>query len=114
MLVGSGLVFLLSVKVEAALPIAIFVATGIFVAVKRPYKENYHNNRVIANMTIAITVEGIYMGYRMIDPAKQGSSKIFFYLPFIVCGLLLICVIYNSAAIVYSIYKMIKNKDISG
>jgi hypothetical protein len=47
---------LLSVTAVAALPIAIFVLTGIFVAVKRPYKEGYHNNRVIANMTIAIIV----------------------------------------------------------
>jgi hypothetical protein len=104
----------LSVKVVAAVPIAIFLLTGIFVAVKRPYREGYHNNRVIANMIIAIIVEGIYLAYRMTDSAQQGSSKIFFYLPFIVCGLLLICVVYNSAAIAYGIYQMIKNRNLSG
>jgi hypothetical protein len=103
----------LSVKVVAAVPIAIFLLTGIFVAVKRPYRERYHNNRVIANMTVATAVEGVYLGYKMADPTQQGSSKIFFYLPFIVCALLIICVIYNSAAIIYGIYKMLRNKDIS-
>jgi hypothetical protein len=107
LLVGSGLVFLLAVKVEVALPIAIFLITGIFVAVKKPYKENYHNHRVMCNMTIAITVEGIYLAYKMVDPAVISESKIFSYLPFIVCGLLLICVIYNGAAIIYGIYKIV-------
>lgn len=32
-------------------------------------------------------------------------------MPFVVCGLLVICVIYNSIAIIYSIYKMIKNRN---
>ena len=104
----------MSVKVVAALPIAVFLLTGIFVAVKRPYRERYHNNRAIANMTIAMIVEGIYMAYRMTDSAQQESSKIFFYLPFIICGLLLICVIYNSAAIAYGIYQTIKNRNLSG
>jgi hypothetical protein len=103
---------LLAVKVEVALPIAIFLMTGIFVAVKKPYKENYHNHRVMYNMTIAITVEGIYLAYKMVDPAAISESKIFFYLPFIVCGLLLICVIYNGAAIIYGIYKIFKNQNL--
>ena len=65
------------------------------------------------NMTIAITVEGIYLAYKMVDPAVISESKIFSYLPFIICGLLLICVIYNGAAIIYGVYKKFKNQGLA-
>ena len=107
--VGSGLIFLLSVKFEGALPMVVFVATGALIAVKKPYKENYHNYRQIANMAIATAVEAIYIFYRMSSASAANTSPIFFYLPFIVCALLLVCVVYNSIAIIYGIYQMCKN-----
>lgn len=66
---------------------------------------------MILNMTITITILGIYLAYRIIDSDTQNKTKIFLYMPFVVCGLLVICVIYNSIAIIYSIYKMIKNRN---
>lgn len=38
LLVGSGLVLLLSVKVEAIVPLAIFALTGTYILLRKPYK----------------------------------------------------------------------------
>ncbi len=38
MLVGSGLVFLLSFKFEEVVPMAVFVGVGVLIAIKKPYK----------------------------------------------------------------------------
>lgn len=64
-IVGSCLVFLLSTGFGAAIALAVFVLLGIEVLIKKPYKENYHNYRVIANMSIAISVEAVYLAYSM-------------------------------------------------
>lgn len=62
-------------------------------------------------MTIAIVVEAVYMAYKM-TPTNKQQSPIFIYMPFIVCGLLAVCVIYNAALTVYSIYKMFRGKNL--
>ena len=107
-LVGSCLVFMLAANIGAVVPLAVFLLTGIFIAVRKPYRENYHCYRAAANMAIAAVVMGVYLFYTL-TPAENRNSGIFLYLPLIVCGLLMVCVIYNSGAIVYSIYKMCKN-----
>lgn len=109
LLVGSCLVFLLSVNINAAIPMGVFLLTGIFVAVKKPYREVYQNNRAIANMSIALIVEAVYLAYTLTPADKRSSMPIFLYLPFVVCALLIVCVIYNGVAIIYNIYKMCKN-----
>jgi hypothetical protein len=41
-LVGSCLVFMLAANIGAVVPLAVFMLTGIFIAVRKPYRENYH------------------------------------------------------------------------
>jgi hypothetical protein len=106
--VGIGLVMLLSTTFAGAIPIAAFVLIGIFVAIKRPYKARYNNIRQVANMAIATVVEVVYLFYKFTNVDTRNKDPMFFYLPFIVCCLLVGCVGYNGAAIVYSIVKFIK------
>ena len=99
---------MLAANIGAVVPLAVFLLTGIFIAVRKPYRENYHSYRAAANMAIAAVVMGVYLFYTL-TPAENRNSGIFLYLPLIVCALLLICVIYNAGAIIYGIYKMCKN-----
>lgn len=104
LLVGSCLVFLLATNFGTAIPLAVFILLGVFVAIKKPYKENYQNYRVIANMSIATSIQAIYLSYSLINP-EQKNSPIFFYLPLIILGLLIVCICYSGVAIVYYLYK---------
>lgn len=101
---GCGLVLLLSVSMGAVLPMAMFLLTAGFVAVKSPHRDNYQKYRVLANVAISLTVEVVYLLYRMAAPEKRHSGM-FLYLPFAVVGLLAVCVIYNTVAIIYNIIK---------
>ncbi len=67
-LLGACLVVMLPIAMEGAVPSAIFLLTGIFVIVKRPYQENYHNYRVVSNMSISLIVEVIYLFYKITSP----------------------------------------------
>jgi hypothetical protein len=107
--VGMGLVLLLKVNAEAVIPMVVLVAVATFVALKRPYKKQYHNVRQIANMGIAIIVECVYLAFKLTDNGVHNTSQLFFYLPLIICGLLVVCVGYKGAAIGYSIFKLIKS-----
>jgi dipeptide/tripeptide permease len=110
LLVGSCLVFMLAANIGAVVPLAVLILTGIFIAVRKPYRENYHSYRAAANMAIAAIVMGVYLFYAL-TAAENRNSGIFLYLPLIVCGLLVVCVIYNAGAIIYGIYKMCKTKS---
>ena len=105
---GCGLVLLLSVSMGAVLPMAMFLLTAGFVAVKSPHRDNYQKYRVLANMAISLAVEVVYLLYRMAAPEKRHSGM-FLYLPFAVVGLLAVCVIYNSILIIYKAYHHFKN-----
>lgn len=61
-------------------------------------------------MAISTVVEVVYLVYKITSP-DQRNKPIFMYLPLIVCILLLVCVLYNSAAIAYSIYKYFRNEN---
>ena len=104
-LVGTCLVLMLTTKIGAFIPLTIFFLTGIYITARKPYRENYHNYRAAANMTIAALVEGMYLCYGMAYPEYRNGG-IFLYIPLVICIMLILCVIYNVAAIIYSIYKM--------
>jgi uncharacterized membrane protein YjfL (UPF0719 family) len=103
--VGIGLVLLLSANVGAVLPMVIFFAVAALITVKHPYREKCHNNRQIANMSIIVAVECIYLAFQF---NIQNTSPIFLYLPLAVCCLLIICVAYNGVAIVYGTSQFIR------
>lgn len=110
-IVGTLLIMLLTMNMEGVVAIAVFILFAILVIVKRPYIKAYNNPRVILNMIIASIVVGIYVFYRMSSEETKQNSSIFFYLPFVVCGLLFICVVYNAIALIYTIYQMCKKKS---
>jgi hypothetical protein len=90
--VGIGLVMLLSTKLAGIIPIVVFVLIGTYIVVKHPYKAKYNNIRQVANMTIATAVECVYLAYQFTDAYARNKIPIFFYLPLIVCILLVCCV----------------------
>lgn len=108
-IVGILLVAMLDVNVEAGIPLALFFGLGIFLIVKRPYKNNYNNVRAITNMTISVVVMAVYLAYRMAPTSVKNKSEIFFYLPLIICVLLMVCVLYNSAVLIYTIVTFFKS-----
>jgi hypothetical protein len=61
-------------------------------------------------MSIVVIVECIYLIYKLTDKRVRHASQIFSYLPLIVCGLLIVCVAYNAAAIAFNIFKFTKSK----
>lgn len=67
-LLGACLVVMLPIAMEGAVPSGVFLLTGVFVIVKKPYQKNYHNCRVVANMSISLIVEVIYLIYKITSP----------------------------------------------
>ena len=65
LVVGVCLVLLIDIDYDIIVPISIFLVIGIFVIIKKPFNEPYKNRRVIANMSISITINSIYMSYRL-------------------------------------------------
>lgn len=63
-------------------------------------------------MIISDIVLAIYLVYRMSSDEQKHKSTMFFYLPLVVCALLIICVIYNSITIIYEIYKFFRTKQL--
>jgi len=110
LLVGSGLVFLMSVKFKGALPLTVFVILAAFILLRKPYVQSHHNYRQIANYLIAVVIEGIFLAYSFASDETK-NSKIFTYLPLFVCVLLIVSVGINGLAIIYSIYESCFKKN---
>lgn len=108
-IVGVGLVVMMKTNVGAVFPLAFALLSGAFIVFKLPYLRKYNNVRQISNMIIVLVIMGIYLAYGLTDSKTKNSSNIFFYLPLIVCALLILCVLYNGAAICYNIYNLFKN-----
>lgn len=61
-------------------------------------------------MSIAISIQAIYLSYSMISP-EQKNTPIFFYMPLIVLALLIVCICYSGVLVAYSVYKMLTGKE---
>lgn len=99
---------LMNMKFQGMVYILIFAVLGVLVLVKKPYLNNYNSYRFVANMIITVFILAIYVYYSILDVESKNKSPISFYLPLIVLALLLICVIYNAAFIIYHVVKYIK------
>ena len=108
--VGSCLVFMLSVSLEIILPLAVYVLLLIFVIVKQPYDRPYNNKRNIMNGVIILIIGGIYLYFSVASDTEIHKSAVGFYLPLVICILLLLCVIMNSIFIVYEIIRKCRTK----
>lgn len=68
-----------------------------------------HNIRFITNMVICITIQAIYLAYKLNPVSNQ---TIWFVLPIIICVLLLICIAYSATIIAYEFYQRNKKEKI--
>lgn len=60
-----------------------------------------HNIRFSINMFVCMIVQGVYLGYKKMSFQERNGGAIWFLMPIIVCGLLLLTVIYNGAILIY-------------
>lgn len=109
-LIGFVIVATVKQKYSLISVIALTTIFGILTVIMRPYAKNSHNVRFLCNMIITAIVMGIYLFYNISTTHEKGTTKIFLYLPLIICLLLLVCVAYNGASIVHSLYKCIRDK----
>ena len=107
-IIGSCLVALLSFNLEGIIPLIFFIGLGAVVILKRPYSKNYNNARVVANMAVCIAVESVYIWYRSASTEVKHDTPAAFYLPMFICVLLLVAVLYNSAALLYQLIQTIR------
>lgn len=102
--IGLILVFTYSLKYSLIIMIVIFLILSVFTVIIQPFKYMRHNIRFIINMLITIIVLSIYTFYKFQTIDNQNKQKISFYLPIIVCILLLICIVYSAVFMIYEIY----------
>ncbi len=107
------MILLLKTKLGSAVPLTVFAMFGVFLLIRPVYKEDWQKVRAFCNFAVCVCIEAIYLSYSLVDPNERQNSKIFFYLPLIVCGLLIICVVYNLVALVYRICKGGDEKNLS-
>ena len=104
-LVGSCLVFLLSIELSPLIAMVLFLVLALLTIIARPYLMMRPNVRFACNMVICIIIQGIYFGYKKATVNDQNKQLIWLLMPMIICILLLICIIYNVFALVYDICK---------
>lgn len=80
-----------------ALIIAIYALMAVLVLVKQPYKGEKQNYRPFLNYIIVILVQGVYLA---VNFANDPKGMLSLYGPFVVLGLLMVCVAYSAYALV--------------
>ena len=100
-LVGTCLVFLLSIELSPLVTIAVFLLLGAYTVVRRPYLKTMHNVRFACNMLICIAIQAIYLSYKKASLNDQNKLSVWLTMPIIVCILLIVCIIYNVAILIY-------------
>ena len=105
------LVFMLASKLSFLLVICVYAAFGVIVVLRRPYMKTHHNIRYILNVVIVIVIQIIYLGYNQQTMESQNKSSLYNKaLPLIVVILLLVCVLYSAAAIIWEIICMYRGE----
>jgi len=87
----------LSVPYAQCIFIGLFVVIAAIILVRKPYLANKHAYRELANYSIAVAIQGIYMVPSFV---QDHSSPILMYAPLAVIVLLAICFIYNTVLLV--------------
>ncbi len=65
LVVGSCLVFMYKIIVSSIVPICVFVLLVMLTIFKKPYNKFLHNIRFILNMIICISIQAIYLFYKI-------------------------------------------------
>ena len=92
---------------QIVVPLAIMLILMIFASIRRPFLHKYNNIRLVVNMVIVMIIGGIFLFYSL-GSVEDVHKSIGLQLPIIICSLLLICVVYSGAIIVYEIVQKIK------
>jgi dolichyl-phosphate-mannose--protein O-mannosyl transferase len=92
---------------------AIFMVIFLFCLVgtwiKKPYLEPRQSYRQVANYSIAVAIQGVYLVPTFIT---DSSSKLLIYAPMAVLALLLACFFYNAVFLVKELCKEKKDTSI--
>ena len=81
--------------------ICIFAFLLVIILVKKPYLQDKQSYRQVANYTIAILIQGIYLLPTFVD----DSSVILAYAPLVIIFLLLVCFTYNMVLLIKQICR---------
>lgn len=111
LVVGAALIFLLSVEISPLVTIGVFLMLGIHVVIRRPYLKTMHNVRFAANMLVCIGIQAIYLVYKKASLKDQNKQSLWLVMPIIVCILLLLCVLYNVAVLIYELCLKLKQQE---
>ena len=110
-IVASGLALMFKTQFACAFIIAIFFVIMMTVVIRRPFQRTIHNIRFVCNMIITISIQAIYLAYRLTATSEQINKKIWVFLPLIVCILLGACFAYNTICLIYEIVISFKSAD---
>ena len=77
---------------------------GVYSILRRPYLKTMHNVRFACNMLICIVIQGIYLGYKKASINDQNKQSLWLIMPIVVCVLLIVCVIYNVAFLIFELF----------
>jgi len=101
MVVPAILVQMVDKTYGNAAVIGIYVLLGVLLLVKKPYKGDRQNYRPFANYLVVVMIQGVYLG---VDLMQNPTGMLSLYGPFVVLGLLLVCVAYSA----YALFKDLK------
>ena len=110
-LFGTCLVFLLSFELSPLVTIAVFLLLGAYTVIRRPYLKTMHNVRFVCNMLICVVIQAIYLSYKKASFNDQNKQSVWLVMPIIVCILLIICIIYNVAILIYELFMKYKKQQ---
>ena len=110
-IIGSLLIVTLEFALSVLVSIGIFSLLLVYIIACRPYLKLKHNARVTCNFLICIGIQSIYLSYKLYTISKSNSQEqLWLAMPFVVCALLLICILYNFIFFVREWLQDRKNK----
>ena len=108
LVIGISIIAAYKIPYILFLPIVLLIFQTVYFFIQAPFKSKYMNYRAIANYIISIVILSIYFYYAF-DPISSATSPISIYLPLIILGLLLTCIIYSAIFIIRKLVKSIKD-----
>ena len=74
LVVGSCLVFMLSISLEIIFPLVVYSLLLIFVIIKQPYDHAYNNKRNIANGVMILAIGAIFLYFSVSSNTEIHKS----------------------------------------
>ena len=94
------LIYFLNIQLSLLLNISIFLLLFLFVFIIKPYMNMKHTIFFCVSMIVCMTIQGIYLAYKMGVTNENSKANIWIILPLVVCILFLLFVIYGFVFLV--------------